>query len=223
MIKEIKHIVENGGKVEFNYKDKLNQYYSRIEIYRISPHYIVNRGYQTSFTNIYDAVNYFCELAFSPNNAAYVQDRLKKVPEYNSFLERRLEGESVVELDEIIEKEKKLIEKEYKEMGIKEYQFPKKEDAEKEVKSLLDTCKTYTDLIKVNKIIEDKYSPIDIFSILSFVYDDGKHEFKTSTDIGVNLNSYEIVEHFSHIEVKYVISNDHKNGISKKFEKDFLK
>jgi len=123
----IKAVVENGISIEKSYKTGINEWYGKIELYKL------NDVYRVGNLDLYDgdqAINYFIQEAFGPGNVGYTQERLREKGYINDDTD--LENPSN-ELKELFKMETELIRDEFEKMDIIVNPFPTKDEAEKEM------------------------------------------------------------------------------------------
>jgi hypothetical protein len=110
----IKILLEAGATIEMPYKTRIDDWYSKVSISKVfthdnSPIYFIYRG--DNFSDINEAVESFLDIAFSPNNIGYVQQRLRlKGHEFEDY-ELKKPSEDTIRL---FAEESKLIEEELK-------------------------------------------------------------------------------------------------------------
>lgn len=171
--KSIEMLIDSGMTMKMSYKTKINEWYSDISIskfeednvYYIAPFY-------KKFSNREDAVSYFITEALSSKNKGYIQNRLRSKIDLEKY---NIEKPSN-ELKKLFREEGKLVDEEFKLIGVKPYTEPSKKEAEEFMK---DSDKlTYVDDIR-NKYIElsRKYAPLDIYVSVTALY-------KTKNNVG---------------------------------------
>ena len=167
MTKEaIKHLVTNGAIIEFDYKEKISSWYSKIKIYKLDNFYYVERPY-IKFADIDEAVNYFCSIAFTSKNIGYLQNRLR---------DKKLVGENTdfekpsTKIRKLFKEEAKLVDEEAKSLNITVKEFPKAKDAISEFKVLADNATIDTLKDKLTDF-DNKYSTRNPYISVSCVYD----------------------------------------------------
>jgi hypothetical protein len=73
----IKNVILFGGTIEFPYKKKINEWYGKVSICSLDQGYYVF-PYGFTFSSCDIAIEYLLSVILSPDNAAYVIDRLSK-------------------------------------------------------------------------------------------------------------------------------------------------
>jgi len=188
-IKEsIKGVLQMGGSISIPFKSKIDSWYSEVKISEISDKddggsvYVIQHPW-LKFCDIDEAVNYFCNEAFTSKNYGYIQDRLRN---------KGLIGESSDlenpsnKIKKMFEDEGRLVDEEAKDINILIKPFPSEKDAELEFKELMDNFdpKTISDVITKYK---RKYITIDPYISISLQYDaitnGNQHEHGYSMDI----------------------------------------
>jgi hypothetical protein len=107
MKESIRQLLLLGCKVSISYKRKINEWFSNIEIYALNGLYYVD---YKEYDNIEDAINIFCDTAFTSKNVGLIQRRLQD--KGVDFEDYNLEYPDA-ELIKIFEEEGKLLDQEY--------------------------------------------------------------------------------------------------------------
>lgn len=171
MKEHIKKLLEADSTISVSHKTKINQWYSEIKISQHTDEefgkvYTVNNPY-INFYNIDDAVDYFCYNAYTSKNIGYIQNRLNNKGLINEYDVEH----PTKKLKEIFKKEGVLIDEEAKLHGItKPKSFPSKEDAIKDIENIMKDININT-IGNELKLFMSKYSTIDPYISLGFVYD----------------------------------------------------
>lgn len=216
-IKEsIKNVVLSGMTIKHPYKSEISSWYSDISISSYNGFYSIH-PFSVKFANIDDAVNYFCNQAFTSKNVGYIQSRLFDKKILNDY-DHNLENPDK-ELKKLFIEEGKLVDEEAKALDIKLIEFPKAEDALKEFNLLIQNFNPLT-IVKELRNFEEKYSVLDPFIGMSYNYqyeiDGSKHDFgsgfdyenyEPNDDSYLELDStYEMI--FDHIQISFRIRGD---------------
>ena len=180
----IKDIVSIGGTITVSYKEEIASWYTELKISQIDEYYVIQPGW-TKFYDIDEAVNYFCSLAFTSKNIGYIQDRLDK----KGFDFQRVYNveRPTSDIKEMFLNEGILVDKEAEELNIIINSFPKWKDAVKEMNILIKktTLSNFQEnMFKFNK----KYSMIDPYLRLHFVYEDSENGTRVPYSVGIEFS-----------------------------------
>ena len=119
MKQAIKDIIQAGGSIGFSLKHSIDEWFSTIRIYSVTPHwnpdaktYYHIEPYPKQFYDIDEAVNFFLQEAFTSKNVGYIQNRLRdKGIDFESDFD--LENPSAEPI-QLFDDEGKLVDEEFK-------------------------------------------------------------------------------------------------------------
>ena len=127
----IKSVLQSGGKIVISHKYEISQWYHEASIhvdkdthntfYIIQPKYI-------KFVDIDDAVDYFCDMAYTSKNIGYIQNRLMDNGILSDDVDLENPNEEIINL---FKEEGKIVDEEAKILNIKIKKFPTKSSAKK--------------------------------------------------------------------------------------------
>ena len=185
----IKSLLSLNTQIKVSHKRKINEHYGELSLYKLNDElgneYIVTHPY-IKFSNVDEAISFFCYHAYTSKNVGYVQQRL---------FDKKLLNEDVHNLEKpnakvkaLFEAESILVDQEAIELGIKEPKaFPTEAEATKELNSIMksdDLAVISEELKKFNA----KYSMLDIYIHISAFYDAETRGHKHDYSIGIALN-----------------------------------
>ena len=206
MIDAIKKLLNNNSSISVPFKNKIDDWYSEINISRLGEKYVISQG-QMIFYNIDEAIDYFCDLAYSSKNKALIQTRL--------FDKGLIDEDFLIDSNKmrLVDEECELVDEKFKKRFNKVKEFPDEITATNEIAAVVD----FEDINKLRIFLENferKYSMFDVFLSLTteFTYiDDNDNEQTFSSGFGLDLLTEEhIKEHkeneklvFSHVNLTF--------------------
>ena len=177
MKNEIKMLLNLGINMSVDYKSKIDEWYSKKEIYKYKDRFIVSSPHIT-FYNIDEAVNYFILETFSSKNKGYIQNRLFNKNLLSDEIDFEDPSQKTLEL---FKKEGELVDAELEKLNIK-IKLPTYQEALEEFKKVekiadLDKVKTHLEKLKKD------FSTLDLHVnvILKYFYlKDGEEKINKS-------------------------------------------
>ena len=179
----IKQVVSSDISIQFPYKSSISSWYGELKLYKLNDFYYVG-PFNIKFFDVDDAVNYFCNEAFTSKNVGYIQSRLidKGILDMDDSYSLEHPNKKVKNL---FKEEAKLVDEEAKSLNITVKEFPKPEIAISEFQSIIDNFNV--DTIKDELLSFDrKYSTLDPYISLSYKYDveGSEYGYRTTFDYG---------------------------------------
>jgi hypothetical protein len=180
MTKEsIKYLIEIGASIKFDYKEEISAWYSELGITK-SGNFFYILPWRIKFSDINEAIEYFCDKAFSPKNMGYIQNRLirKAFVDDNTDYERPNK-----KLKQLFKEEAKLVEEEFKLLNVIVKEFPKPKEAVTAFKEIIKNDDINTIRQKIHDF-HNKFSTLTPYINVSAYYDvkDSKSGFSSSFD-----------------------------------------
>ncbi len=165
----IKQVVSNGITIQFPYKSSISSWYGEVKLYKLDDFYICNCPNHIKFYNVDDAVNHFCNIAFTSKNIGYIQSRLVDKKIIDKYDEDSIENPNK-DIKKLFKEEGKLIDEESKSLNIIINNFPKSDESIIEFKSIIDSFDVNTIKEQLTQF-DRNYSTLNPYISMSYTYD----------------------------------------------------